>query len=82
MPNDETIVEIPATLLDHLALDGLDGAVTNIAPPISGVTDNGNYIIRGKRVTDTDTLSQMNIPDHETCIQITKSAVLTMLVGV
>lgn len=82
VPNDETIVEVPAALLDHLALDGLDGAVTNIAPPIVGVTDNGNYIIQGKRVTDTETLSQMKIPDHETCVLITKSAVLTLLVGV
>lgn len=82
VPHDETIVEVPAALLDHLALDGLDGAVNNVAPPIVGVTDNGNYIMQGKRVTDTEVLSQMNIPDHETCVLITKAAVLTLLVGV
>lgn len=27
VPDDETIVEVPAALLDHLAFDGLDGAV-------------------------------------------------------
>jgi hypothetical protein len=81
VPDDETIVEVPAALLDHLALDGLDGAVANVVPPIVGVTENGNYIIQGKRVTDAETLSQMNIPGHETCVYISKSAVLLLLAG-
>ncbi|MGQ0777531.1 MAG: hypothetical protein ACT4NY_24495 [Pseudonocardiales bacterium] len=81
VPDDETIVEVPAALLDHLVLDGLDGAVTNVGPPIVAVTSTGNYIIQGKRVTDVDTLSQMSIPDHETCVHVTKSAVVTLLVG-
>lgn len=81
VPDDETIVEVPAALLDHLALDGLDGEVTNVAPPIVHVTHNGNYIIQGKRVTDTEALNQMNIPDHETCVHVTKSAVVTLLIG-
>ncbi|MGH3824763.1 MAG: hypothetical protein ACRDRA_18310 [Pseudonocardiaceae bacterium] len=79
IPDDEAIVEVPAALLDHLALDGLDGAVANLVPPIVGVTDNGHYIIQGKRVTDAEVLSQMNIPDHETCVQVAKSTVLTLL---
>ena len=79
VPDDETIVEIPATLLDHLGLDGLNDAVTNIVPPIVGVTENGHYIIQGKRVTDAEVLSQMNIPGHETCVLVTKSDVLTLL---
>lgn len=79
IPDDETIVEVPATLLDHLALDGLNDAVTNVVPPIVGITDNGHYIIQGKRVTDAEVLSQMKIPTHETCIQVAKSAVLTLL---
>jgi hypothetical protein len=49
-PDDETIVEIPAALLDHLAADGLDGEVMNIMPPIVSVMSNGNYIIQGKRL--------------------------------
>ncbi|MDQ3763489.1 MAG: hypothetical protein M3460_18230 [Actinomycetota bacterium] len=81
VPNDETLVEVPAALLDYLALDGLDGAVTNIVPPIVGVTPDGNYIIQGKRITDAETLSQMSIPDHETCVQVRKSAVVPLLVG-
>lgn len=79
VPDDETIVEVPPTLLDHLALDGLNDAVTNIVPPIVGITDNGHYIIQGKRVTDAEVLSQMNIPAHETCIQVAKSAIVTLL---
>jgi hypothetical protein len=81
VPDDETLVEVPAALLDHLALDGLDGEVTNVLPPIVGVMLGGNYIIQGKRVTNTEALSQMNIPDHETCVHVTKSAVVTLLVG-
>ena len=79
VPDDETIVEVPATLLDHLALDGLNDAVTNVVPPIVGVTKNGHYIIQGKRVTDAEVLSQMNIPDHEICVLVAKSDVLTLL---
>lgn len=67
-------------MLDHLALDGLHGEVTHVVAPIVGVTPGGNYIIQGKRVTDAEALSQMSIPGHETCVHITKSAVLTLLV--
>jgi hypothetical protein len=49
VPDDESIVEVPAALLDHLALDGVDGAVTNLMPPIVDVTTGGNYIIQGSR---------------------------------
>jgi hypothetical protein len=66
VPDDETIVEVPAALLDHFAFDGLDGAVTNVVAPIVGVTPGGNYIIQGKQFTDTEALSQMSIPGHET----------------
>ncbi|HEX5349949.1 MAG TPA: hypothetical protein VFW64_23105 [Pseudonocardiaceae bacterium] len=81
VPDDETIVEVPAALLDHLASDGLDGAVTNVVAPIVGVTPGGNYIIQGKQVTDTEALSQMSIPDHETCVQVKKSSIVPLLAG-
>ena len=79
--DDETLVEFPPSQLDHLASDGLDGTVTHLEPPIVEVAPNGNYIIQGKRVTDIETLGQMSIPDHETCMHLTKSAVVTLLVG-
>lgn len=81
VPNDETIVEIPPGLLSFLALDGLNGDARNLVAPIVHVKENGNYIIQGKRVTDSYTLSQMNIPDHETCVHVTKSAVALIVGG-
>lgn len=79
--DDETLVEVPATLLEYLAVDGLDGQVINMVPPIVAVTPGGHYIIQGKQVTDTEALSQMSIPDHETCVHVEKSAMLTLVGG-
>jgi hypothetical protein len=36
-------------------------------------TDQGTYVIQGWRVTDREALSQMSIPDHETCIEVPKA---------
>jgi hypothetical protein len=81
VPGDETLVEVPPALLNHLASDGLDGEVTNLMAPIVDVALNGNYIIQGKRVTDAEALGHMSIPDHETCVHMAKSAVMSLLVG-
>jgi len=35
-------------------------------------TDHGTYVIQGWRVTDSEALAQMTIPDHETCIEVPK----------
>ncbi len=43
--------------------------------------ENGNYIVKGLRVTDTEALGQMNIPDHETCVEVARSAIVTLLGG-
>ena len=56
MSDGETIVEVPATLMTHLAKDGLSGDVVNFVPPIVYIAENGNYIIKGLRVTDTEAL--------------------------
>lgn len=55
--------------------------MTNVVPPIVDVTPGGNYIFQGKQVTDAEALSQMGIPAHETCVHVTKSAVVTLLLG-
>lgn len=81
IPKGQTVIEIPPTLLTHLALDGLTGVVTTIAPPIVGVSDSGNYLLQGIHVTDTETLSQMKIPTHETCVHIPRPAMLTLVAG-
>ncbi|MGH3549873.1 MAG: hypothetical protein ACRDQU_17540 [Pseudonocardiaceae bacterium] len=81
IPDDETIVEVPGALLDYLSLDGLDAAdMRNLVPSIVHAKENGNYIIQGRRVTDSNTLSQMSIPDYETCAHVSRSAV-ALLVG-
>lgn len=79
--DSETVVEVPARLLGFLALDGMDGDVTNRVPPIVHVLDSGNYIIQGERVSDTDALSQMIIPDYETCAEVPRAAMQALLVG-
>jgi hypothetical protein len=79
VPDTDTLVEVPAKLLDHLAKDGLNGAVTNLAPPIMHVTADGNYIVQGARVNDTDALAQMAIPEHETCVEVPKAAMAGLL---
>jgi hypothetical protein len=77
----ETIVEVPAKLMTYLAKDGLAGEVTNVVPPIVHVTHDGNYIVKGVRVGDLEALGQMDIPDHETCVEVSRSAMSALLVG-
>jgi hypothetical protein len=81
VPDDETVVEVPPALLDFLSLDGLTSDTRNLVPPIVHVKENGNYIVQGKRVLDAETLSQMSIPSHETCVQVSKSAVALVVGG-
>ena len=33
-------------------------------------TDRGSWVVQGWRVNDAETLNQMDIPDHETCVEI------------
>lgn len=79
LSDGEAIVEVPAKLLTHLMKDGLAGEVVNLIPPIVHVTENGNYIVRGQKVTDQETLEQMSIPDHESCVEISRSAVVALV---
>jgi hypothetical protein len=75
------VVEIPAALLRYLEKAGLVGDVTNLVAPIVFVTDEGNYIIKGKRVNGPETLEQMHIPDNETCIEVSRAAVAALIGG-
>jgi hypothetical protein len=38
-------------------------------------TDRGTFVVQGYRVEDAEALSQMRIPDHETCVEIPQSLV-------
>jgi hypothetical protein len=82
LADDETLVEVPPRLLAYLEKDGLSGEVVRTVPPIVHVTAEGNYIMRGPRVADAEALGQMNIPGHETCIEIPRSSVLPLLAEV
>ncbi len=79
--DDETIVEVPAKLMRYRANDGLAGEVTNLVPPIVHVTADGNYIVKGQRVHDTEALGQMHIPDNESCVEVARSAVVALIGG-
>jgi hypothetical protein len=81
LADNETVVEVPAKLMTHLSKDGLDGEVTKLVHPIVHVLVNGNYIVKGVRVVDTEALGQMDIPDHETCVEVPKSAVAALVGG-
>lgn len=59
-------VEVPARLLDHLEPGAGLGAVLRD-------TGRGSFIVSGAPVTDVEALSQMDIPGHETCVEISKA---------
>ncbi|MCD0448160.1 hypothetical protein LO762_02955 [Actinocorallia sp. API 0066] len=80
LTDDETVVEVTPKLMDFLTEDGR-GPVRHLVPPIVHVLENSNYIVRGTRVTDPETLAQMNIPDHETCVLIPVSTMLLLTGG-
>lgn len=65
VPGQETSVEIPSRLLDYLERD------TELAVVLR-TTGHGTYIVSGAAVTDAAALAQMDIPSHETCIEVRK----------
>lgn len=79
VPESETVVEIYARLMIHLAKDGLSGVVTSWTPPIVHVKENGNLVIQGQRVTDPKVLAEMNIPSYEDVAEVDKAAIEALL---
>ncbi len=79
LSDDETVVEVPARLMAHLTKDGLAGEVINHVPPIVYIKGNGNLIVQGIRVTDPEAMAEMNIPDHETCVEVGKTRVKALV---
>jgi hypothetical protein len=35
-------------------------------------TGRGSFVLSGQTVSDEETLSQMDIPEHETCVEVPK----------
>lgn len=58
-------VEVPQRLLAHLE----PGTYLGAHLEDSG---RGGFVVSGLPVTDAQALSQMDIPDHETCVEIPK----------
>lgn len=65
VPDEPASVEIPTKLLRHLeGSPELDASLQH--------TGRDSYILSGKPVTDAEALAQMDIPGHETCIEVGK----------
>lgn len=62
--HDES-VEIPHRLLTHVEVDTYLGA-------LMADTGRGSFVLSGQAVTDLEALSQMDIPGHETCVEVPK----------
>lgn len=56
-------VEIPHRLLKHVEPDTYLGALIVD-------TGRGSFVLSGQAVTDTEALSQMDMPGHETCVEV------------
>jgi len=67
---DPTSVEIPPRLLGHLEPRTCLG--TRLRD-----TGRGSFILSGTLVTDVHALSQMDVPDHETCVEVAKGSAAT-----
>lgn len=65
VPDDVASVEIPHGLLRFLE-QGTELATTAID------TGSDTYRVTGDLVTDDEALSQMDLPSHETCVEVGK----------
>lgn len=65
VPGKATSVEIPKRLLAYLEFN------TALDAPI-GDTGRDSYVLSGEPVTDREALSQMDMPSHETCVEVGK----------
>lgn len=65
VPGQETTVEIPTRLLEYLEANTKLAAVLH-------TTGQGTYVVSGAAVSDVQALAQMDIPGHETCIEVGK----------
>lgn len=66
VPGRETSVEIPMCLLEYVE------ANTTLAVTLTS-TEQGTYVVSGAAVSDIEALGQMDIPGHETCIEVGKT---------
>ncbi|NEA65361.1 hypothetical protein [Streptomyces sp. SID12488] len=80
VPEGQTAVEVPTELFEFLKEDGLAaGEIRRIEDPIMILTPGGTYVVQGLEVTDPEALSQMEIPDYETVVEVPKAAITALL---
>ncbi|MEU5930773.1 hypothetical protein ABZ817_46245 [Streptomyces antimycoticus] len=80
VPEGQTIIEVPPELFEHLTKDGHpSGKIKTFTAPIMLVTEQGTCILQGPEIHDPEALSQMRMPDYETCIEVPKSSIVALL---
>jgi hypothetical protein len=80
VPEGQTIIEVPTELFEHLAKDGqASGEIRKFTAPIMLVTEQGTCVLQGPEMHDAEALSQMRMPDYETCIEVPKSSITALL---
>jgi hypothetical protein len=65
VPDAPASVEIPKKLLQHLR--GLPALAATLQD-----TGRDSLVVSGDPVTDPAVLAQMDVPDHETCVEVGK----------
>ncbi|MFE3118798.1 hypothetical protein [Streptomyces niveus] len=82
VPDGHTVVEVPTELFEHLVKDGVStGKIKNFSAPIVLVTEEGTCVVQGPRMRDAEALSQMRMPDYETCVEVPKSSIVALMEG-
>jgi hypothetical protein len=66
VPDDESSVEIPERLLDFLE----PGTKLDVPLRETGLS---TYRLSGQKIIDLDALAFMNIPGHETAVEVSKA---------
>ncbi|MEV8392144.1 MULTISPECIES: hypothetical protein [unclassified Streptomyces] len=71
---------MPTELFGHLVKDGVaTGEIKSFTDPIMLVTEQGTCIVQGPQMRDAEALSQMRMPDYETCVGVPKSSITALL---
>jgi hypothetical protein len=80
VPEGQTVIEVPPELFEHLTKDGYaTGEIKSFTAPIMLVTEQGTCILQGPEMRDPEALSQMRMPDYETCIEVPKPSITALL---
>ncbi|MGW3654112.1 hypothetical protein [Streptomyces sp. NPDC000878] len=80
IPDGQTAVEVPTELFEFLKEDGLVASeFRRLEDPIMILTPAGTYVVQGLEVTDPEALSQMEIPDYETVVEVPKATITALL---